>query len=199
MSFISRIREALRDKMRDRFCDGLQQLGIDASLAPRGRLEEKVKRANKSRSLGLIDIPGGPVRWVNVQELSTLEDTFYCATYGVPDPKITRTFPTVTIRSSRVRSTPLFGDVVGVDWKGEDFGLGLIDQLTAYQWPELMISIVDLDIKAAPECGCWAISPLGKWRPNEMNDQGITGGLPSSQWWSCYQDIGQLLLEAPGV
>ena len=76
MSFVSKLREAFREKMRDDFCAGLQQrLGIDAALAPRGRPEEEVKRANRSRSLGLIDITAGQIRWVNVEEFSDVEDT----------------------------------------------------------------------------------------------------------------------------
>lgn len=201
MSFFSKLRKAFRDTMRDEFCAGLQQrLGIDAALAPRGRREEQVKRARRARSLGLIGIPTGQIRWVNVQEFSDLGviDTYYCATYGVPDPQMTATFPNVHIRSVRVRNTRLFGDVVRVDWRGDDFGLGVIDRLAEHQWEELMRSAVDLEISAHPEYGCWALSPLGRWRRNEaMKDHGIWGGLPSLPWWNCYQAIGQVLLSAP--
>ncbi len=199
MSFASKLREAFREKMRDDFCAGLQQrLGIDAALAPRGRPEEEVKRANRSRSLGLIDIPVGQIRWVNVQEFWDVEDTYYCATYGVPDPKITPTFPKVNIRSVSVKSPRVLGNVVRVDWKGKDFGLGVIDRLAEHQWEALMRSAVDMEISAHPEYGCWAMSPLGRWRRHEaMTDHGIWGGLPSVQWWDCYQAIGQLLLSTP--
>ena len=199
MSLVSKLREAFRDKMRDDYCAGLQQrLGIDAALAPRGRPEEKVRGPNRSRSLGLIDIPEGQVRWVNVQELRGFQDTFYCGTYGVPDPRITPTFPNVNIRSVRVRSPRVLGNVVRVDWKSEDFGLGVIDRLAPYYWEELMRSAVDIEISAHPKHSCWAMSPLGNWRRNEyMSDYGIWGGLPSVQWWNCYQAIGELLLSTP--
>ena len=196
MRFVSKVREAFRDKMRDDFCAGLQQrLGIDAALAPRGRPEEAVKRASRSRSLGLIDIPEGQIRWVNVLELAGFQDVFYCATYGVPDSKITPTFPRVNIRSARVKSPLFTGDVVRLDWKGEDFGLGVIERLAEHEWEELMRSFVDMEIIAHPAYGCWGMSLLGKWYRNEaMKDHGILGGLPSVQWWDCYQAIGEVLL-----
>ena len=87
------------------------------------------------------------------------------------------------------------GNVVRVDWEGEDFGLGLTDRLSAQQWEEMMGSGVDLEIIAHPKNGCWAMSPLGRWRRNEYtSDYGILGGLPSAQWWDFYQAIGQILL-----
>ena len=89
------------------------------------------------------NIPEGQIRWVNVQELSDPEDAYYCATYGVPDPTITPTFPKVNIRSVRVRSPRVLGNVVRVDWEGSDFGLGVIDRLAEHQWEALMRSAVD--------------------------------------------------------
>lgn len=182
MQFVTKLREAFRDKMRDEFCAGLQhQLGISASLAPRGRPAERVKRDNRGSSLGLIDISEGPIRWVNVQEFGRAYDTFYCATYGVPDPKIGPIFPKASIKSVRVRSRRVFGDVIRVDWEGKDLGLGVIGRLVEQPWEALMRSAVDIEIIAHPEYGCWAMSPLGDWRRNEfMHDQGIWGGLPSA-------------------
>ena len=127
-----------------------------------------------------------------------MEDTHYCATYGVPDQKIGPTFPNVSIKSVRVRDGRVFGDVVRLDWKGNDFGLGVIDRLSEYQWEALMRSAVDMELIAHRGYGCWAMSPLGRWRPSElMRDHGIWGGFPSAPWWDCYQAIGQLLLEIP--
>ena len=72
-----------------------------------------------------------------------MEDTHYGATYGVPDQKIVPTFPNVSIKSVRVRDGRVFGDVVRVDWKGNDFGLGVIERLSEYPWEALMRSAVD--------------------------------------------------------
>lgn len=126
MRFIGKIREAFRVKMRDEFCAGLQQqLGINASLAPRGRREEQVKRANRARSLGLVDIPDGPIRWVNVQEVGgAMEDTHYCATYGVPDQKIGPTFPNVSIKSVRGKGRSSFWGCGSFGLEGQRFRAG---------------------------------------------------------------------------
>ena len=96
MSIFGKVREALRDKTRENFRTGLQSLGIEASMAPRGRREEHIKRAGRARSLGIIDIPDGAVRWANVQLMNNLTDSYYCATYGVPDLKITPAFPNIS-------------------------------------------------------------------------------------------------------
>ena len=116
MTFVGKLRETLREKMRDDFCAGLRQRsGIDAALTPRGRSEEEVKRANRSQSLGLIDRPEGQIRWVNIQKFSEVEDTYYCATYGVSDPEMTPSFPKVNIRLVRVKSPWFLGNVVRVE------------------------------------------------------------------------------------
>ena len=60
-----KLRERYRDKSRDELCAHLRILEIDAQLAPRGRKEEKI---GGEGSLGLIDIPEGPIRWVNVRK-----------------------------------------------------------------------------------------------------------------------------------
>ena len=184
--------------MRDDYCAGLQQrLGIDAALAPRGRPEEKVRGPNRSRSLGLIDIPGASPLGQR-QELRGVSGYLLLRTYGVPDPRITPTFPNVNIRSVRVRSPRVLGNVVRVDWKSEDFGLGVIDRLAPYYWEELMRSAVDIEISAHPKHSLLGHVTLGNWRRNEyMSDYGIWGGLPSVQWWNCYQAIGELLLSTP--
>ena len=127
MSIFGKVREALRDKTRENFHAGLQSLGIEASMTPRGRREEHIKRAGRARSLGIIDIPDGAVRWANVQLMNNLTDSYYCATYSAPDSKITPAFPNISVKSTRVRSRWAVGDVVHVDWKGNDYGLEVVD------------------------------------------------------------------------
>ncbi len=197
MSFFNKLRETLGERTRDNFCAGLQDLGINASLSARGLPEEKIKKKNRYRSLGLIDILDGPIRWVNVQDSSAFfdADPFRCVTYCILDLMITPTFPKVNLRSVSVKSPKFFGNIVRIDWKGKNFGLGLKDELAKHQWEELKWMGVDIEITARPEYRCGAISPCWSWMEGEeMSYQGIFGDLPSIQLWKCYQAIGQLLL-----
>ena len=113
MSFFKTLSESFRDKERDEFCQHLQTLGIKAQLALRGREEEKFGGG----SLGVIDIPEGPIRWVNVWRGGYSQDgnAGYYAELGVPDPKLTASFPNVKIRSWKVKTSWLFGKVVDID------------------------------------------------------------------------------------
>ena len=60
------MKEKLRDKTRDNLTNALNSLGVKAEMAERKRAEEKVHNAWWNRSLGVIDLPEGPVRWINV-------------------------------------------------------------------------------------------------------------------------------------
>ena len=60
------MKELFRDKSRDKLAQNLNSLGIRADLAERGRAEEKIENSWYQRSLGIIDIPEGLVRWINI-------------------------------------------------------------------------------------------------------------------------------------
>ena len=59
-------KERFRDKTRDKLTQALNALGIRAEMAERGRAEEGVNNSWYQRSLGVIDLQDGPVRWINV-------------------------------------------------------------------------------------------------------------------------------------
>ena len=63
-------------------------------------------------SLGLIDIAGGPIRWVNVRSVGEGD---YVAEYGVPCEHAPVPNPRLT--SVRVRTFPLCGSIVDVPWR----------------------------------------------------------------------------------
>ena len=60
------MKEKLRDKTRDELAGALNSLGVRAEMAERGRIEEKVNNAWYNRSLGVIDLPEGPIKWINI-------------------------------------------------------------------------------------------------------------------------------------
>ncbi len=61
-----RLRERWRDKTRDNLTSTLNSLGVQAGMADRGRDEENVGKGMFTRSLGVVEVPEGPIRWTNV-------------------------------------------------------------------------------------------------------------------------------------
>ena len=55
--------EKWRDKTRDEIADAINSLGIKAEMAERKRTEENILNSWFTRSLGIIDIPEGPIKW----------------------------------------------------------------------------------------------------------------------------------------
>ena len=55
------MKERLRDKYRDDLVYALNSAGVKAEMAQRGRAEEKTENSWYQRSLGVIDISGGPI------------------------------------------------------------------------------------------------------------------------------------------
>ena len=60
------MKEKLRDKTRDKLVHSLNALGVGATMAERGRPEERIRKSWGKRSLGVIDIPQGPIRCINI-------------------------------------------------------------------------------------------------------------------------------------
>jgi len=56
MGFFDKVKEASRDKTRDKVCTHLNRVGIDAKLAERGIREEGASVPRWFQSLGLIEI-----------------------------------------------------------------------------------------------------------------------------------------------
>ena len=191
MSFFRKVRENFRDTKRDEFCAHLRSLGMDAEMASRGRREEKLGGG----SLGLIDISKGPIRWVNVRRLGPGQDgnAGYYAEFGVPDPKVTADFPKVRIRSVKVKTSWFFGKVVDIEWKGEDFGLGIVGRLRNDRSLKNLATEKKYDnvvITARPEEECWTIS-YGVW----ASTLGGNHSLPSAKMWNSYEVVARHLLD----
>ncbi len=178
--FFDWVQEAFRDKTRDRLCAALQTLGADATLAPAGRPQEWI---GEGESLGVIDISGGPIRWVNVRKVVTgwgeNQSVQYFSDYGVPD---SRRVPPLNVRSVREKNFPLIGKVVDVRWEGEIWETGVVHRLSSD--PSIRSSIMsgsDVTIEGRPGSRCWLITRRD-------------GATPSAQMWGCYQAIAQRLL-----
>ena len=82
-------------------------------------------RAQQGESLGVIDIWGSVlIRWVNVCKVRVRQGTFY---YTDMRP----TYPSVHIEPIQMHKFPLFWKIIGINWEGEDFGLGILSRLNS--------------------------------------------------------------------
>lgn len=173
------IKGKVQDKTRDAVCKSLLKLGLDVRPARRGRAEEKTGEG----SLGLIDIPGETVEWANVRRVTTSgSGVSYRTDFGVPDPKLSPDFPDVRIRSVYKKTFPMFGRVIDLHWKGEDFGLGIISRLNSdSSIKEPILSGTGVIIRSHGRYGCWTIST-------------DTLTIPSPALWSCYRTVALHLL-----
>jgi hypothetical protein len=174
-------------------------------MSERGRSEEGITPTTRPSlimdssgpfSLGVINISAGPIQWVITEKGFDEPVTWawggaviYTSHYGVPDPKIQPSFPKVRLTSKRIKRFGLVGKVTGLRWRGEDFGLGLVDRLNGD--PALAIAIITgrggLDIRVHPKHGCWTLTT------------GRNGGppIPSLELWDSYQTVARQLLATP--
>ena len=188
MGFFDEVMESFRDKTRDNIYTGLQSMGIDAQIAERDRTEERIGCGNRRtypfqvdmRSLGLIDIAEGPIRWVNVlrSASSPSSGTVYYTDYGVPDPRLgprmTGYIPNLQIESVR--------NVSVLRWKGKDSDRGIINRLNSdISIKHPIMENRDVIIRADGYHKCWII-------------QVETREVPSKELWNCYQAIADHLL-----
>ena len=149
--------------------------------------------------MGVIDIAGSPIRWVNVKKsvdsgLGIFIISFgtlvgggsdWYTEYGVPDPRIGPTFPNVQIKTVRVKRLPLIGKAVDLRWKGDDFGLRVMDRLSSDR--SISQPIMDsygLEVRAHSGDGCWILTTGVK-------------KAPPRKLWDCYQAIAHHLLATP--
>lgn len=211
-----------RDRtIRGELCSKLSAIGLDACIVKRGRAEEDISGGVSGKSLGLIEIRDGPIRWVNVLRHAYSGTApggggvIYTNVYLVHD----RTTPkggNIELRSVRVKSVPVFGQVVDLRWEASlaKTMMGRMPILKRKRVPVEMESNLiremnedislkeslirlkeDVTIHGFPGWG-WAMSARGyegKWFG------GMPKGLaPPWEKWDCYIRIARHLLESVG-
>lgn len=126
------MQDLLRDKTRDKLVQALNSAGVKASLSERKRDEEKIENSWFQRSLGIIDIPEGAVKWVNILKKDANKNSppMWWVVFCIPDERHVPEYKAVDIKSIRKKSFPIFGKVVDVIWKGNDHGTGLVESLS---------------------------------------------------------------------
>jgi|TARA_Y100000310_G_scaffold295477_1_gene326857 hypothetical protein len=192
---ITILRDKLRDKSRDKLAQDLNSLGVTAVLANRGRVEEKIENSWYQRSLGIIDIPEGLVQWINILKKDGGKDSppRWWVVLGIPDERPIPKHQAVNIKTKRKRAFPLFGKIVDVTWKGNDFGTGLSNDL---YYDEAVKNLAkntgNLTIHSyAKEFQGWTLQidcRLGRWRFK-----------PTNQDWTAIQKIANYVLSSARV
>lgn len=199
MGAFSKLRDTFRDKTRDKLCAGLCAIGVDARMVEQGRPEEDIGGGKRENSLGLIEIHGEPIHWVNVvrEQRQAVHGWGYLAykyIYLVPDPSVC-TRGCLVAKSIRVKSVPVFGRWVDILWKG-NLEVSLTRRMNEdVLLKQRLIGLKEqIEIRSFPESGCWAIWSnryesfrVAKWQPP-----------PSPAQWDCYKTIARHLLE-PGM
>jgi len=101
----------LRDKSRDELAYALNSVGVKTEMAERGRAEEKVEDSWHRRSLGVIDILEGSIRWVNIlkRDAGQHNPPKWWVVLGIPDERPVSTRQQTKIKTVRKKTFPLFG------------------------------------------------------------------------------------------
>ena len=182
------MKELVRDKSRDELADALNSVGVKAEMAERGRAEEEVENSWYQRSLGIIDIPEGSIRWVNIlkKNRSKHSGPRWWVVLGIPDDRPVSTRQQTKIKTVRKKTFPLFGKVVDVIWKGNDGGTSLVNTLSNdVPTKKLAERIGNLEIKSqADRFQGWTLTVDRRFSP-------------TGQDWETVEKIADYILSAP--
>ena len=93
-------------------------------------VERKLETSWITKSIGFVEIIEGPIKWANItyRGRSNRTPPQWKLILGIPDNTVPLQHDKVDLRPKRKRTFPLFGKVIDVEWKGNDFGLGLLNK-----------------------------------------------------------------------
>ncbi len=181
------MKERFRDKTRDNLAYGLNLLGVHAELAERGRPEENIQKPAWMRSLGVIDLHEGPIRWINIvkRDGSQYSAPEWRLVLCIPDQR-NSPFGPLSLRTTRHKAFPQFWKVTRIEWDGDDYGTGLLAHLR--QDPavtRLVAKVGDLEIqRCSNEFEGWTLQVKSSFTR-------------SMSQWSILTAIAERLLEIP--
>jgi hypothetical protein len=184
------MKELFRDKTRDKLAQNINSLGIKAVLSERGRMEEKIENSWYQRSLGIIEITEGSVRWINIlkKDGSRNSPPRWWIVLGIPDERPIPKHQAVDIKAIRKKTFPLFGKIVDVNWKGNDSGTGLTDNLSNDEAVKTLAKqIGNLTIHSyAKEFQGWTLQVDRRFQLTSQN-------------WETIQKVADYILSSPRV
>lgn len=177
----------LPDSERTELCRALRELGINAQLEIKGWVAEA--NIGMGKSIGVIDILEGPIRWVNQKRSFSQGFLFSCEgppnyiQFGIPDPRLRPVASDMQIQIESERSFKLVGNIVDLGWKGKGSALRVIDRMSRdISLKQLIIEscVLPIYINAYGNYRCWIIE--------------TRYSTPTKENWSCYQAIARHLL-----
>jgi len=181
-------KEQFRDKSRNELTYALNSVGIKAEIAERGDVDEKAENSWYQRSLGIIDIAEGSIRWINIlkKDGGHRSPPKWWVVLGIPDERPISHHQTVKIKTVRKKTFPLFGKVVDVTWKGQDSGTDLVNVLsTDPAIKTLSQRIGNLEIKShSNEFQGWTLTVDRRFSP-------------TNQDWETLEKVADHILSSP--
>ena len=194
-----------RPRPVEKLCTAFQSYGMDAHIEPNPCEEMKIG-ADRRRtvnllpfyigwsssyggSAGLVRLGTGPIRWINILVYQSFSNDPLGIWYvfGIPDDKIRKLgIPAIRLQTIGVKKFPWLGEVIAINWTGNDFGTGLIERLK--NLPLVNMAIIeshhreidaDIEVSVEPIVGCWTIT---------------TKKIPTNQLWESYQSLANELL-----
>ncbi len=135
----------------------LNSVGIRAQAAGQKRIEDSIGLDRQTEGvIASIDIADSAIAWINFAEDESGTIRLHM---GIPDQHINEKFPKISVRSSVIRTSPLFGKALSLHWKGKDKGLDLCAQLNH----DALLTNIDIGtysvrVRSVPDHACWVIT-----------------------------------------
>jgi len=217
MSLFSRILDIIigksKNRTRQRLCTHLRTLDLNVQIPERGLPEEGISGGLMGTSIGLIEVQGSPIRWINMLEhpASRYASAAFTNVYVVPDRRV-RSGGYLELHSVRQRNASVYGRVIDLYWTANFVGTRVTATLEG-EWDEdmedrlldrinndtsLKESLIrlneDITVRSVPNFWCWAISS-GSYQENGLGLEARRLG-PSREQWDCYEIIARRLLES---
>lgn len=183
---------------------GLDKLGVKVRQSRIARPEQQIGRG---KSLGMLDLDLGPIRWLNVRQFDDGGSTFYEADLGVPDMRLGKIAQAAAISVHTER------DGKTASWTGNDLGLGILESLNrdaalgrdfAYLGRPTPLGFgqkeasQNLKIGASTKHACWTITvPLKQDVSFALLFAGKKTHVPTTEELAWYQDVARMLLNGP--
>ena len=195
---VTYMKNRFRDKTRDQLVDTLNLIGVKAEMTDRKSVDlekssiskhlEKTENSWYQRSLGLIEVIEGPIKWINIlkKDGSDKSPPRWWIVMGVNDNRVLSTSRKIQLKTIRKKNFPIFGKITGVSWEGSDRDTNLAERLSKDEATKSLATRVgNIEIKIqTKEFKGWTITVDRKFNPT-IED------------WKTYQTIAHYLLSAP--
>ena len=118
-----RTRKKAGPQKREEFCQHLQKMGVRAYPVQMGDDREKIgqRRSSGEKSMGIIELKDRNIAFINVIGVTSQYGTHYFINYLVRNLNMTEKRKLKKTSLVRRKSALLWGKVVGIEWKGNEY------------------------------------------------------------------------------